>query len=93
MCVAQVQTINIIYQRFKSFLVKALSSSNLISTIFTESAYFVNCFTGYNFHYGHLHVRCFHDTDISIAYVIRLVRSTFGLFSDFESLISRISCQ
>ena len=58
-CVAQIHTIsNILHQRFQSFLFKALtSSSHLIRTIFTQSAYLGNCFTGYNNHNGHLHVR------------------------------------
>ena len=57
-CVAQVHTIsNMLYDRFQLFFSKASSSSSsLIRSIITESGYHVNCFTGYNLHYGHSHV-------------------------------------
>ena len=58
-CVAQVHTIsNMLYDRFQLFFSKASSSSSsLIRSIITESGYHVNCFTGYNLHYGHRLIR------------------------------------
>ena len=57
-CVAQVQTIsNMLYDHFQLFFsIASSSSSRLIRSIITESGYHVNCFTGYNVHYGYSHV-------------------------------------
>ena len=94
-CVAQVHTIsNMLYDRFQLFLSKASSSSSsLIRSIITESGYHVNCFTGYNLHYGHSHVRHFYNSDINRAIIIRSIRITFGFCSDFESLLCNIACE
>ena len=62
-CVAQVPSIStLLYHRSQSFLLRALSSSSpLVRTIFNESVCLINFFSGYNFWYGHKHVRIFHD--------------------------------
>ena len=92
-CVAQVDTIsNLVFLRFQSFLSKATSSSSrLISTIFTESTKRVNCSTGYNFQYGHSHTRTFCDDDLWRADMIRCIRTTFGVPSQYENLVC-LSC-
>ena len=90
-CVAQVDTIsNLVFLRFQSFLSKATSSSSrLISTIFTESTKRVNCSTGYNFQYGHSHTS---DDDLWRADMIRCIRTTFGVPSQYENLVCCLSC-
>ena len=94
-CVAQVPSISsTLYHQSQSFLLRALSSSSpLIRTIFSESVCLINFFTGYNFRYGHTHVRTFRDDQFNTGNAIRLIQSTFGLFSPFESYIISISCQ
>ena len=83
-----------LYDRFQLFFSKASSSSSiLIRSIITEFGYHVNCFTGYNLHYGHSHVRHFYDRDINRAIIIRWIHTTFGFCSDFESLLCNIACE
>ena len=68
-----------LYDRFQLFFSKASSSSSsLIRSIITESGYHVNCFTGYNLHYGHSHVRHFCNSDINHSIIIRSICITFG---------------
>ena len=77
-----------VFLRFQSFLSKATSSSSrLISTIFTESTKRVNCSTGYNFQYGHSHTRTFCNDDLWRADMIRYIRTTFGVPSQYENLV------
>ena len=63
-----------LHDRFQLFFSKASSSSSsLIRSIITESGYHVNCFAGYNLHYGHSHIRHFYDRDINRAIIIKSI--------------------
>ena len=74
-CIAQTHTVcNLLHKRFCSFLSLALSSTSLlIKSVFTDSSNFVHSFTGYNFTYGHQHIRFYDDRDHSVAISIRWI--------------------
>ena len=90
-CVAQTHTVyNLLHKRFCSL---ALSSTSLlIKSVFTTSSNFVYSFTGYNFTYGHHHIKLYDDRDHSVAMSIRRIRSYYGLYSPCEALVRHLSC-
>ena len=79
-CVAQIHTIcNLLYKHFCSFHSLAMSSTSpLIRSVFTESSYSVYSSIGYNYTYGHQHIRIYDDEDFLHAMSIRRIRAFYG---------------
>ena len=81
-----------IFKRFQSFYSSALSSSSpLVVSIFNDSCSLSYTFTGYNYMYGHDHLRLYSDHDISTASLIRFIRHHFGFISHMESFVYELS--
>ena len=80
---------NLAFKRFCSLYASALSSSSdLVRIVYFDSLY---SFTGFN----HIH-GCYRDFssvhELDIVFLIRQIRSIYGLFSPCENLISYLSC-
>ena len=93
-CLGQVSSIgNILFKRFQSFYSSALSSSSpLVVSIFNDSCSLSYTFTGYNYMYGHDHLRSYSDHDIiSSASLIHFIRHNFGLMSHMELFVYKLS--
>ena len=60
-----------LYNRSLSMFSSAMTSSNLVKYIFIGSSKLVYSSTGYNFLYGHEHLRFFSDNDYCTASIIR----------------------
>ena len=92
-CLGQVSSIrNILFKRFQSFYSSTLSSSSpLVVSIFNDSCSLSYTFTGYNYMYGHDHLRLYSDHDISTASLIRFIRHHFGFLSHMESFVYELS--
>ena len=95
-CVAQVNTIsNLLYQRFQSFISRALSSpSPLIRTVFNVSSLCIYSFTGFNacMVISSLEFLVIQNLAFPV-YTVRHIRCNHGLYSPFESTIETLSCQ
>ena len=93
-CLGQVSsTGNILFKRFQSIYSSALSSSSpLVVSIFNDSCSLSYTFTGYNYMYGHDHLRSYSDHNTT-ASLIRFICHHFGVMSHIESLILCMSCQ
>ena len=92
-CLGQVSSVgNILFKRFQSFYRSALSSSSpLVVFIFNDSCSLSYTFTGYNYMYGHDHLRSHSDHDLSTASLIRFIRHHFGFMSRMESFVYELS--
>ena len=87
-CTAKIHSVsNMLYDRFCSLHSFALSSSSsLIQSIFVSSTQHIYSFTGYNY-YRHYYFEEFHA-----AFIIRCLRSTYGIHLPCENIVQFVSC-
>ena len=84
---------NIICDRFSSLFSRSLSSqSDFIISIFLHSSQYAYSFIGYNSLYGNTHYRYYSEPESRAAYIIRQLRSLYGLKSPCENIVSVLSC-
>ena len=93
-CTAKIHSVsNMLYDRFCSLHSFALSSSSsLIQSIFVSSTQHIYSFTGYNYIHGYTHYRHYYFEEFHAAFIIRCLRSTYGIHSPCENIVQFVSC-
>ena len=93
-CTAKISRVsNIICDRFCALSSPSLSSqSDFVRSIFLHSSQYAYSFIGYNSLYGNTHYRYSSEPESRAAYIIRQLRSLYGLKSPCEIIVSVISC-
>ena len=83
---------SIIMHRYSKFISRCLESECLfVKIIISDAVNLAYSSIGYNYLYGHTHIRLFNDYDHQTANTIRFYRHRYGINSPYENYISCIS--
>ena len=69
-----------------------LLTSTLCYTRSVSSTQHIYSFTGYNYIHGYTHYRHYYFEEFHAAFIIRCLRSTYGIHSPCENIVQFVSC-